>query len=280
MKSLLKKLTILFFILSLSLSFVPSPCFEITKAQTSPMLAIVIDDFGGYEQGGVETMLSINAPLTCAIMPNLENTFINTQQALESNKEIIVHMPMQASVNLPEMWYGTNYIKINDTTEQINKKLDLAFSSVKNAKGFNIHIGSGVCQHYQPIKDIYNYAIKNNLFFLDSRTHTNTVCQTVAKDLNVIYLGRDEFLEPKGFKSYEGAKHHLMVAANLAKEKGYAIAIGHVGNHGGESTAQAIKDCLKDIESLGVKIVPLSEIYQNLSSKYVSKKTQNNISKN
>ena len=244
------------------------------------MLAIVIDDFGGYEQGGVETMLSIDAPLTCAVMPNLENSLINSTKALEAGKEVIVHMPMQAHVSIPEMWYGTNYIKTGDTAEQVNHKLDTAFKSVKGAKGFNIHIGSGACQNIETMKHVYQYAKENNLFFLDSRTHERTVCQTVAEALDVVYLGRDEFLEPKGAKSYEGAKHHLKVACELAKEKGYAIAIGHVGNHGGESTARAIKDGIKDIEAMGVKIVPLSELYHNLNASYVTKKSQNQINKN
>lgn len=226
-----------------------------------PMLAIVIDDFGGYEQGGVETILSIDAPLTCAVMPNLENSLINSTQALEANKEVIVHMPMQAHVNIPEFWYGTNYIKTSDTSEQVEQKLNAAFKSVKGASGFNIHIGSGVCQNKSVLNYIYDYAKTNNLFFLDSRTHMGTVCDQVAKDKGVVYLGRDEFLEPDGNKSYSGVKHHLMVAANIAKEKGYAIAIGHVGSHGGENTAKAIKDSICDIEKIGIEIVPLSSIY-------------------
>ena len=247
------------------------PTFSIesnfSSAQTKkPMLAIVIDDFGGYEQGGVETILSIDAPLTCAVMPNLENSLINSTQALQANKEVIVHMPMQAHVSIPEFWYGTNCIKTSDTSEQVEQKLNAAFKSVKGAKGFNIHIGSGVCQNKKVMNHIYNYVKNNDLFFLDSRTHIGTICQDVAKENNIVYLGRDEFLEPNGNKSYQGVKHHLMVATNLAKEKGYAIAIGHVGSHGGENTAKAIKDSINEIENMGVEIVPLSTIYEHLKN--------------
>ena len=122
---------------------------------------------------------------------------------------------------------------------------------------------------------IYNYAKNNDLFFLDSRTHIGTICQDVANENNIVYLGRDEFLEPNGNKSYQGVKHHLMVATNLAKEKGYAIAIGHVGIHGGENTAKAIKDSINEIENMDVEIVPLSELYHNLNASYVTKKSQN-----
>ena len=231
------------------------------------MLAIVIDDFGGYEEAGIETMLSIDAPLTCAVMPNNENSLKHAKMAHDNNKEVILHMPMQANVTIPLNWYGPNYIANNESKENVYKKLNKAFESVKHAKGFNIHIGSGVCQHGNVVNHIYDYAKENNLFFLDSRTHEKTVCEKVAKEKNIVYLGRDEFLEPKGANSYNTVKEHLLIACETAKQKGFAIAIGHVGSHGGENTAKAIKDSLQYIKESGIKIVPLSTIYEMLKNK-------------
>jgi len=245
-------------------------CFGFTfknQELAKPMLAIVIDDFGGYEEAGVNTMLSINAPLTCAIMPNNENSLKHAKLAHANNKEIIVHMPMEASVSLPLSWYGPNFIRNFDNKETVYNKLNHAFDSVGQASGFNIHIGSGVCQHKDVVSYIYDYAKENNKFFLDSRTHEKTVCEQVANSKNIIYLGRDEFLEPKGSNSYNTVKEHLEIACNKAKEKGFAIAIGHVGNHGGENTAKAIKDFLPEIQKQGIEIVPLSKIHDMLKNK-------------
>jgi len=279
-----------FFIFLTSLilfSFVPIPknfvCASKEDAiNNPPMMAIVIDDFGGYDQSGVETMLSIDAPLTCAIMPHLENTKLNSKQALEKGKEVIVHMPMQACVHLPDLWYGSSYIGNTDNKQNVYDKLDKAFESVEGAKGFNIHIGSGVCQHSNVISNVYDYATEKNYFFLDSRTHLNTICDKVANEKSVVYLGRDEFLEPNGDRSYNGVKKHLLVGANLALEKGYSIVIGHVGAHGGENTAQAIKDTIKEIRDLGIEIVPLSKLNDNLNLSYVNRKQDtidNHVSK-
>ena len=250
------------FILILTTFFSLGFCFK-QNNNPQPMLAIVIDDFGGYEEAGINTMLALPAEITCAVMPNNENSLKHALLAHENNKEVILHMPMEASVNLPQNWYGPNYIKNNDNKETVYKKLNSAFDSIKFAKGFNIHIGSGVCQHKDVVSHIYDYAKENNKFFLDSRTHEKTICEQVAQEKNVIYLGRDEFLEPKGINSYQTVKQHLGIATNLAKEKGYAIAIGHVGNHGGENTAKAISDSLEEIKNSGVKIVFLSKIYQS-----------------
>ena len=245
------------------------PCLQpsLAKAQNNePMLAIIIDDFGSYDQSGVETMLSIDAPITCAIMPNVDNTTTNVEQAKKAGKEIIVHVPMEASVNLPQSWYGPTYISYKDSKEDVYNKLNQAFTSVDGASGFNIHIGSGVCQNLQIMNYVYDYAKEKNVFFVDSRTHLNTVCQQVAEQKNIVYLGRDEFLEPNGNRSYNGVKQHLLIGANLAKEKGFAIVIGHVGVHGGENTAKAIKDSVNEIKSMGVKIVPVSTLYKSINA--------------
>ncbi len=257
-----------FIILTIA-GFISAPINSlVAKADNSqPMLAIIIDDFGGFEQSGVETMLSIDAPITCAIMPDVDNTTLNVEMAKKAGKEIILHMPMQAHVNLPFHWYGNYYIGSYDSKEVVYEKLEKALKSVDGAKGFNIHIGSGVCQNPKTVSYIYDYAKEHDLFFVDSRTHLNTTCDKVAKEKNIVYLGRSEFLEPEGNRSYEGVKHHLLEGAKMAQENGYAIVIGHVGSHGGQNTANAIKDTIADIEKMGIKIVSTSELYKALETK-------------
>lgn len=265
----MKKLVYLSFIflLAFGLAFLASSPLSgerVWAENQSPKMAIIIDDFGGFDQSGVETMLKVDAPLTCAVMPNLENSEKNSDQILESGKEVILHMPMQAHVNLPLSWYGPNYISVGDSAETVNRKIDSALETVHGAKGFNIHIGSGVCQDKNTMAHIYDYASSHNLFFVDSRTHINTQCAKVAEDKHVLYLGRDEFLEPGGNKTFDGVHRHLMAGAEMAKAKGFAIVIGHVGSHGGENTAKAISEGVKDIKNMGIEIVPMSELAEFL----------------
>ena len=104
--------------------------------KTKPMLAIVIDDFGSYDQSGVETLLNSNIPLTCAVIPNVDNTNSNIKQIIDKKKELILHMPMESHVNLPPDWYGPIFIKCNDSPESARKKLDTCLSSFPEIKGF------------------------------------------------------------------------------------------------------------------------------------------------
>lgn len=244
--------------------------FAKSELTASPKLVIVIDDFGSFDRSGVKTMLSIEAPLTCAIMPNLDYSLEDMTNATQSGKEVILHMPMESHVPLPADWYGPVYIYNSDMPETAVSKLEKCLKTLPDAKGFNVHIGSGVSQNSTLMKAIIDYAKVHGLCFLDSRTHINTICEKVSAEESAIYLGRDEFLEPDHNKSYAGVKKHLENGIKTAKEKGYAIVIGHVGAHGGENTANAIKDMIETIKKEGVEIVPLSTLFSHLKAKHVS----------
>ncbi len=245
-----------------------------TKENVTSKMSIVIDDFGSFDQSGVQELLKAKVPLTCAIIPKVDNSKENAKQITENGHEIILHMPMEAHVNLPVSWYGPIYIKNSDSPEQATKKLEECLKDFPDVKGFNVHIGSGVTRNKRLMTAIYDYAKKHNLYFLDSRTIETKATEEASSATDSIYLGRDVFLEADKNRSYSGVCKRLIEGATLAKEKGHAIVIGHVGAEGGTNTAKAILDTIPEIEKLGVKIVPLSEIYEDMKAeKHVSKQS-------
>ncbi len=229
---------------------------------SQPLMSIVIDDFGSYDQNGVEKILTCGAPLTCAVLPNTEFTQDNLEKIKKYSHEIILHMPMQSYGNMPESWYGPVYISNGDSAEQIFKKIDLCLKEMPDAKGFNIHIGSGVSKNQEIMTSIYDYAKKHNLYFLDSRTIETHATKDACKGTDSFYLGRDLFLEAGKNRSYEGVCNRINEACDIALKQGIAIVIGHVGAEGGENTAKAVCDMIPKIQEKGIKIVPLSEIYE------------------
>ena len=147
----------LFLILSIFV-FLSALCFapkafkndKLTNASSTnktPKMAIIIDDFGSYDQSGVETLSKCTEKLTCAVIPNVDNSKNNAKQFAELGHEIILHMPMEAYVRFPESWYGPVYIKNTDSPETATKKLENCLKEFDGIKGFNIHIGSGVSQN-------------------------------------------------------------------------------------------------------------------------------------
>ena len=223
-------------------------------------LAIVIDDFGGYNRNGVNEMLSLDCNLTCAVMPALEYTSTDAEVANQNGHEVIVHMPMEAHIELPKEWYGNLYIKNNDAPKIARNKLEQALSLVPYAKGINVHIGSGVCQNKEIITELMQSLKSKDMYFCDSKTTNNSVCEDCARECMADFIARDEFLETTHNADYQYTRQTLIKSAKMALQNGYSVAIGHVGAEGGISTYQAIRDTLNDIINMGVEIVPLSKI--------------------
>lgn len=249
------------FILILSLFIAPLNCQkrEDAIAKENPKLAIVIDDFG-EDRVGVEEMLSLPCKLTIAVMPGLEYSKEDSEHAHELGHEVILHMPMENQSYTPASFYGPVMIKNSFSQQEATETLNEALSGIEHAKGINIHMGTGVSKNRELISAIMKEAKKKDLYFLDSKTVEGSVCDEVSKDVGVNYYSRDVFLEPPGRPSYETAVKELFRAVELAKEKGKAIAIGHIGPVGGTQTAEAIRDNLAKIKDLGVDIVPLSQL--------------------
>lgn len=233
-------------------------CSASAKTNTKPMLAIVIDDFG-EARDGVEQMLSVKAPLTCAIMPDLEYSEADAKKAHENGHEVIVHMPLEAKNGLPRSWYGPRMIHNSDSATTAKDTFSKCIESVPFAVGANYHIGTGVSENKTLMTALLEVIKQKDLFFLDSKTTMHSAGPAAAKATGAKFVERDLFLE-NGHASYDYSKKILNEAVALAKANGKAIVIGHVGPMGRTQTAKAIADSIDYIKNAGIEIVPLSKI--------------------
>ncbi|MEG1581856.1 MAG: divergent polysaccharide deacetylase family protein [Clostridia bacterium] len=273
----MKKLLILLITLIIPLSSLPSAKINTYALKPPAYLAIVIDDFG-MDRYGVEDMLNIGVPLTCAIMPNLEYSTTDSNNAHNKGHEVMLHMPMEANCYLPPNYYGPELITNYETKEGVITKINNALKSVPHASGMNIHIGSGVSEKLGIMKNVYEEAQNHHFYFLDSATTINSKCEQASALTSSNYLRRDVFLEPHGQKSYYNAKQFILQAGQIAQTDGYAIAIGHVGPEGGIMTARAITDMLTTLKDMNVQIVPLSFIDQQLTNAQLTNKHAEKLS--
>ena len=260
----MKKLIIFAQIALFLLFFAPkttnNSAFAKDEASARPMLAIVIDDFG-EDRSGVAQMLSVKAPLTCAVMPNLTYSVEDAETAYNNGHEVILHMPLESKTGLPQSWYGPKLIHNSDSAETAQKTFTECLKSVPHAVGSNYHIGTGVSENKNLMTALLQSAKDNNVYFLDSKTTQHSAAPEAAKSTGAKYISRDLFLED-GHASYGYSKKILNEAIDLAKSQGYAVVIGHVGPMGREQTAKAIIDSLKHISDEGIEIVPLSKIVE------------------
>lgn len=221
-------------------------------------LAIVIDDFG-LQRKGVKEMLTLDCKLTVAIMPFLEHTEDDAEDALENGKEIILHIPMQATTHDIPSHLGPRPITTKLSAEDIHQWIEDALGDVPEAVGANIHMGTLSSSKESVMLPVLEGLKAHNMFFLDSKTSSKSVCRKVAREVDISFYENDVFLEhEKKTKSY--VKKCLEKAAKIAKKEGACIAIGHVGYEGGTVTAEAIRELLPELSKQNVELVFLSEI--------------------
>lgn len=227
-----------------------------TVSTKQPELAIVIDDFGGADEHGVAEFMALGKPITAAVMPNLVNSKIHAEVAHKQGHEVILHQPMEP-IHGKASWLGPGAIFANMSAQEITDTFTKNLATVPYAVGFNNHTGSKVTRDKEKITPMLEVAKNKGLYVLDSATSCDSQVIPTAKSMHLPWVKRDVFLDD--VKSNSHVQKQIEKACKIAKTRGYAIVIGHVG-HGGKVTAKAVKDAIPFIEQEGIKLVPLSEI--------------------
>lgn len=253
-----KLITVLFiFIVILGILFLlKNRIYVNTVSKATGYVVIIIDDFGNYGDG-TDEIINIGIPITVAIMPFLPYTERDANEAYSKGLEIIMHVPMEPNRGKAE-WLGPKGITVNLADKEIQVILNEGLDQIKYSVGMNNHMGSKVTQDRRAIKAVLEVAKKRNLFFIDSKTTSKSIVSEVAKEIGVVCLERDVFLDNVKKKSH--IEKQLLKLADTALERGYAIGIGHVGPEGGTVTAEAIKSLYPVLQKKGVHFVTISEL--------------------
>lgn len=219
-------------------------------------LAILIDDFG-YCGDGTAEMLALPIPFTAAVMPFSSCTEADAAAVRQAGKEIFIHLPMESLTGKPE-WVGEKGIFRSMTDAEIAERTKEAFAILPDASGVNNHMGSAIMEDERCLSAVMAVIKEKGTVFVDSMTTAHSLGNRLAGEKGVSFLGRDVFLDSTD--SVETVKANLRQAAETALEKGYALAIGHVGPEGGKITAQAIRELIPELEQAGITFVTVSEL--------------------
>lgn len=219
-------------------------------------VAIVIDDIG-YKISD-KKLLELNVPLTYAVLPHTPLGYQYAKDASRQNRDVIIHLPMQARNNNHLLGPGALNNKMSKQTYQ--RTLLEALEDIPFAIGVNNHMGSLLTQQERPMAWTMELLRQHNMFFLDSKTTKYSKIEQVAKQYGVSSLNRNVFLDHhRDVKSIERQFQKLV---RIAKRQGSAIAIGHPY----PETYRVLKDQIKLLSHHGVELVPLSQLLQKTST--------------
>ncbi|MDD5097578.1 MAG: divergent polysaccharide deacetylase family protein [Candidatus Omnitrophica bacterium] len=226
-----------------------APPAKITPALKG-RIAIVIDDFG-YNQNNLGIIEQIKQPLTCAVLPNLENTSIVAKKLHEFGFEIILHLPMEPK-EAHRLEKDTVSVRMNQG--EISKIIKKDLISLGYALGVSNHMGSRATQDLKTTTRIMQEIKKHDLYFLDSFVTANSVCASLAKKIGLKFAKRDVFLDNQNNPEY--IKNQLGELKKIANRQGLAVGIGHDR----KNTLLVLKEMLPELAREGYKFVFVSEI--------------------
>ena len=227
-----------------------------TLAHHQGEVAIVIDDFGGYN-AGIKEMMTLPHKLTFAVLPFEEFSRQQAEQAIKKGFEIIVHMPFEAFDANPR-WYGKKYISVHSTPHEIMQLIDESLQILPMAMGLSNHMGSKATADSKVMTEVFKELGQRSCFYFDSGTaYTASAVSTIATGINLPYIKRDLFLD--NTNSALDMRCQLKKLIELARVKEMAVGIGHVGPTG-ITLANVLRKELPDYEKEGFHFVPLSEL--------------------
>lgn len=114
---------------------------------------------------------------------------------------------------------------------------------------------------------------ERQLYFIDSRTTSNSVAWEIAQHFNIPSLKRDVFLDHK--PTHEFIEKQFSYLISLAKEQGYAVAIAHPY----PETIAFLEQHLSSLSEHKISLVSASELVSGYSPNKMAQKNTKSVTK-
>ena len=217
-------------------------------------LAIIIDDLGN-DYTMAQHAMRLPAEVTLAVLPRLHYSKRIAAQAFKQGHELILHQPMASLANKA---LGPGGLTLVHGLNEMSQVLQQNLQSVPHVAGVNNHMGSLLTRDPDSMRWLMSALQQHGgLYFIDSRTDTQTQAEIVARESGVASARRDIFLDNERDPAL--IREQLAKAIQLARQRGSAIAIGHPYP---ETLAVLLKE-LPEWQKQGVVLLPVSKVIEH-----------------
>lgn len=217
-------------------------------------LAIIIDDVGG-NLALTRQFLSAGVPLTLAVLPDLSSSRESEQLAHAAGYEVMLHLPMEPG-DIASANPGALAIYHDMGKAEVQGIIAHHLKSFTHIDGVNNHMGSRITQDEQILAWVMEAIRPRGLYFVDSRTSSQSAAYGVAQQMgvpagkNTVFLDNDH--------DVASCRTYLEQAIGTVKKKGSAIAIGHCRS----TTLQAIREMEPRFREEQIALVFVSDVVQ------------------
>jgi polysaccharide deacetylase 2 family uncharacterized protein YibQ len=229
-----------------------SLCFvSASTAEPVGRVAIIIDDLGNNLALGRQA-LDLPGALTFSMLPRRPYSRELAQLAHASGREVMLHLPMQASDGRA---MGDGGLDAAMERVVFADSVRDSVASIPHLAGVNNHMGSLLTREPQPMRWLMqDLACIGGLYFVDSRTDVRTVARREARRAGLANARRDVFLdhviEPQAIR----AQFERLL--RLARARGSAIGIGHPY----PETLAVLAELLPTLGDQRIELVPVSRL--------------------
>jgi hypothetical protein len=228
------------------------------KEEAPPLLAenkvaIIIDDMGNSLEA-LQEICNLKKPVTISILPLSAYAIETALMAHENELEVMLHFPGESLNHQEGNDDSSGIIRSGMSEEEIKAMVEDFLERVPYVEGANNHMGSKITQDEPVMRPILDLLKGKNLYFLDSRTSSNSIAYDLAKKMGLRSAYRNIFLDSSIGANF--TKQKLTELCRLAQRNGKAIGIGHPF----PETLQALKENIRLLEKYKVKPVFASQI--------------------
>ncbi len=202
----------------------PEVSEKIPAIEPRNKVALIMDDMG-YSLDAIYDILSLQEPITVAIIPFSPLEEQTAQLAHQNGLEILLHLPLE-SINNTEENNGIEGMISSDMSEQeIIAMVERDLDQVPYISGVNNHMGSNITPNESLMYTILQRLKQRNLFFVDSRTTGSSVAYDVALRLDIPTAQRHVFLDNE--LDEDAIRDKLIELFTRAQKTGEAVGICH-----------------------------------------------------
>jgi polysaccharide deacetylase 2 family uncharacterized protein YibQ len=216
-----------------------------------PRVALIIDDLG-YDKKIAEKFFGLDINLTASILPHSPFQSKIARLANSKGLEVMLHLPMEP-VEYPEVNPGPGTLLSSMSPDELISQLEENLNTIPGVKGVNNHMGSKLTAESTQMYQIFSVLKHRGLFFIDSRTTSDSLCKPSARLFQVPFAQRDVFIDH--YQKPDFIRKQIQELIRIANLNGEAVGILHPYS----TTYRILQEMLPDLQKQ-VQLVPASQI--------------------
>lgn len=230
---------------------------ELARPLPKPALVLIIDDLGQSLEPA-QFLAALPFPVTFAIWPRSPAAAQTAALAMQRRLDSLAHLPMEA---LPRRGGfrprpGPGALWVDMSLQAMSVVLEEDLKALPSAVGLNNHMGSRFTGNAAACGRLCSLLAGRGLFVLDSLTQADSFLEREARAAGLVSASRAVFLDT--VRDVAAISAALDAAARKAREKGFAVAVGH-------PYPETLRALRRWQDTAGVAVVPLRRLIWHLA---------------